>query len=178
MKKFLIIFFLIFGSGLGIAYGFNAGWYPAAFISPAAGDTKIIWAKEVNQVNRASIIYYQRLGAKIDAPTKAQIRLAALDKIIEKALISNQLNALASPELTALVEQILTKYQDKPELGPAAAELYGLSLEEFYKLVLVPQAEREWWEKKLGEEGQTLEEWLAQQKQTTKIVRFLKYLRA
>ncbi len=169
MNKFFIGFLVLFVGGFGTLGIVQAGLYPVAIVG-----SDIIWAKELNQATGAALTYYAKLGAQITPQVHKEVRRAVLDKITENVLILKDLKKEEGEGLEATLDEILKKYSTMPNLGPAAAQLYGLNLEEFYQMILIPQAQREILEKKLSAGGRKLDDWLAQEKQTASVILLLK----
>jgi len=174
MKKFFIIFLILILGGFSALAVARAGWYPVAIVSPSGGDSEIIWAKTLNKAQRAVVSYYRKLGAQITPSLEKEIKRALLDKIIENMLISKKLGQAAALEQSVVIQKTIANLSQNPQIGAGAAELYGLGLEDFYQLMVVPQAERELLEKKLAEDNQKLDAWLAQEKQTASIIFLVK----
>ena len=170
MNKFFIGFIILFIGGFGILGIAQAGLYPVAIIG-----SDIIWAKELNQATSAALTYYAKLGAQITPQIHKEVKRAVLDKITENALILKNLEKDGGRiELEAAVDEILKKYSAMPDLGPAAAQLYGLELEDFYEMVLIPQAQHELLEKKLSAKNQKFNDWLTAEKQAASVILLVK----
>lgn len=170
MKVFLIGFIILMLGGVALGYVAKAGLYPVAIVSPPDGGSKLVWAKTLNRATAAALNYYRQMGARPGLSEIKQIRQATLDKIIENLLISKKLEELGDPGIKAIPQQVIEKYGHRPELAPAAAAIYGLGLAEFYELILIPQAQREWLQQKLAAEGGQFEDWLTREQQAASII--------
>lgn len=170
LKYFTIAFCVILFSALGILYAIQAGWYPVAIVN-----SKIIWGRTLNtEVKTATYYLKQTVGAQ---PDYQEVKRGVLENLIEKTLISKQLHQeMDVAELTASINNLLSKHLEQPELGPAASYLYGLDLKDFYNIVLVPQAEKELLEKLLKERGVEFGGWLNTAKESASVIYITKEL--
>ena len=172
MKYFIFLFLLITFSALGFLYLINAGFYPVAIVN-----SKVVWGYYLKKETKAANYYFQQVLSRAkDQEVLGQINLAelqkaALENIIEKIVIAQRLKKeMGETELNASVKDLLKKHLEKPELEPAASLLYGLSFEDFYNMVLLPQAEREILESRLKEKGIDFYDWLEKEKQSANVV--------
>lgn len=172
MKYFTITFFVIIFSALGFLHLIKIGWYPVAIVN-----SKIIWGASLNKETKAAIYYFEQLlkankkeGEVIEI-NQSEIKKAALENLIEKTLISKALRQETDgAEIDTRIKEVVDKHVNNPQLGPAAAFLYGLSLNDFYNMVLVAEAEKELFEKTLKERGVDLNDWLTKTKQSANII--------
>ncbi len=171
MRYFVTIFFIVLGSGFGTFYLVRQGWYPVAIIN-----SEIIWGYNLDKEARVAEYYYQQSlttsekeGLKNN--NNKQVRVAVLKNIIERKLVSDALRQkLNNIELTASINNIISPYLENPNLEQAAVALYDLNLADFYKLIVIPQAEKELLLKQLQEEGVSYSDWLSQAEKSAKII--------
>ena len=163
LNKFFIIFLALIFVGLAGYYVARAGYYPVATVN-----SEIITARELNYEFLVAYQYYGVLlrdSKEVEVESKGfrkEIRRAALQDLIEKALIDQELKKRVGGELADLVEKKVKFAQSDPKiLGEAARLFYGLNLSDFRNLVLKPQAERELLESHLFLEKTTLDKWLS-----------------
>jgi hypothetical protein len=142
---YYLIFLGIIFLGLAGYYVIRLGHYPLAIVN---GD--IVSASHFNEEFAAAYRYYSlslRGEKNVDLRGREfvrEIRRATLNDLLEKALISQELESRVGGELSRLVESKLAAQKiDRRSIEESAKVLYGLTLADFTQLVLVPQAERE-----------------------------------
>lgn len=121
-------------------------------IYPIALTSKwIITSRQFNKVVASSFVYYQKTFSVYATSTpisniefQKEIKRAALDKLIEDKITEKVLRKiLGAKELEKLVNDKLANLPINDEIAKASQILYNLSLEDFKKLVLIPQAKTE-----------------------------------
>lgn len=124
----------------------ESGFYPAV-LAPKF----IITSRQFDKVVASSLFYYQKTFSvyATSAPInesgfQKEIKRAVLDKLIEDKITDEILiKKLGHKELKRLVDEKITNLAINNEVAKASQVLYNLSLEDFKKLVLIPQAKTE-----------------------------------
>ncbi|PIT92755.1 MAG: hypothetical protein COU08_00700 [Candidatus Harrisonbacteria bacterium CG10_big_fil_rev_8_21_14_0_10_42_17] len=174
----LIFFFVLMGFG-GLFYLVVAfGLYPVAIVNGS-----FISSRLYSQEFHATLMYYNQVlseyetanGEEFDVKPDEfiyELRKVVLDDLIEKRLISQLLEELIGDNVESVVSEKIAAVDVSQETLPTALRsLYGLSLEDFTDLVLVPQAEREILESHLALTVQNLDfnTWLRQSRQEASV---------
>ncbi|TSC88841.1 MAG: Uncharacterized protein G01um10143_738 [Parcubacteria group bacterium Gr01-1014_3] len=160
-NHYFIILLSILFLGLGGYYLVHFGYYPVAFVN-----AKMILARSMNNDFVAAYQYYGNiLGAQgTDVKSegfKRELHRQLLNRAIDNILINGGLKTIVGNDLAQLVENKLSAPNlQSPELAESVESLYGVSLSEFRKMVLVPQAEREVLEGRLTLQKKELAVWL------------------
>lgn len=110
--------------------------------------------------------------------SKNEIKRAVLESIIENELISEELDRELGNDLVVIVEQKINKIDLGSEDFKRGSEiLYGLSPEDFKKLVLIPRAREEILQGRLFLENNTstklIGEWLMEEKSKAAVTIFV-----
>ncbi len=173
MTKNLLLFLLVIFIGITAYYFIHLGHYPVAIVNGS-----LITAKDLNDANTVATRYYistlagenlveQALAIHTESdPTspviQQELRRATLQDLIDKSLISSELNNRIGRGLNSAVASRLNDVNADNEIVAEAAKLlYGLDFASFKEMVLVPQAERELLEGRLFLEQEKLDSWLA-----------------
>lgn len=176
MKKLYTIFILLILTATGFVYLFRVGWHPTALIN-----SQLVWDRSFQKEHESALKYYNQAINTYNLPDMDEEKLteiqkdlkrATLDKIIEKIIISKGLEDLVGQDKNSLITEKIDKYLENPKLRSAAGALFNLSFQDFRKLVLVPQAEREIIEEKLKEESRDFSNWLENQKHQASVYLF------
>lgn len=88
-----------------------------------------------------------------------EIKIAILDKLIESVIIRDDAEDRVGKELDDLVSKRIKSYMENQELDKAAKALYGMSMDEFTKEVLIPQATQDILKNRLFIDGVKYDEW-------------------
>ncbi|MDO8664499.1 MAG: hypothetical protein Q7K44_03080 [Candidatus Liptonbacteria bacterium] len=186
--KLYIIFFVIIGLGVTAIYFVSVGYYPIAVVN---GD--IITANTfINNYDTASVYYRNFLktygsalstgsgqasssqietnSSTLQILTPSQIQKSVLAGLIENILIEKGARKEMGKELDRLVGEKVSQAVEVPEIEKAVWTIYGLSLNDFKREVLVPQAERDILTGSLFLKGQKIEDWLSAEKKSSNIV--------
>lgn len=170
MKPTYFILFLVM-FGLGVAgYIFVRGeHFPALIVNGAT-----IPMREFNEHRAALTRYYEVLierGELADASVTSvdqitdQLRRATIDQLVEDTLIARALEReLDEARRATLIAQKLSNVEgrtDTDDFGAAVGNLYGLSVDRFRELALVPQARRELLTDALRDRKEEMAAWLA-----------------
>lgn len=154
--------------GLGVYYLAHNGLYPVIIVN-----SKFIFQRTFEKEFQAAAVYYQNALRTYSGNSNLnredlrgffqEIRRAALDNLIENTLIYNELQRRAGKALNEIVDKKLPAFKE------SAVALYGMTAEEFKKMVLIPQARREVLEGRFLLEKQDFAEWLFKEKQDAQI---------
>lgn len=105
---------------------------------------------------------------------KQEIERATLDKLVENILIERELKKrLKNNELEKMVNDKIGKAIKGKDIKKEVETLYGISLDEFKKRFLKPQAKREIFESRLTLENKNINDWLKEAKSKVKVIIFL-----
>ena len=169
MTKNLILFLAIIFVGIVSYYFIHFGHYPVAIVNG-----KFITAKALNEEYLVAFQYYVRtlanLGQENDdyvdpnSPVvHKELRRAAMHDLIDKALVTEELKKRIGKDVDSAVDNRISAVNaDNKEVAEAAKLLYGLDIESFKSMVLVPQAEKELLEGSLYLEQKKFVDWLKQ----------------
>ena len=153
-----------------------SGFYPIAFV----GGKPITWHSFKS--NSQAAYYYYKTASRIygessDDLTKPgnlqEINRAVLDKLIENEIISKGLKSI--PGAKQIVKNKLDQaLKQSANLKEAVNTLYGIGLDDFVKLILIPQARKEVLEGRLFLENSSnsngFDEWLKKAKKDVKVL--------
>ena len=170
--KLYTIFFAILGLGIIALYCISAGYYPIAIVNG-----NIITAKTfINDYGVASVYYqsllkaYENSSSTSQTLTQVQIQQDVLSGIIENILIDNGAREEMGKDIDRLVGEKVSEATAIQGIEKAARTVYGLSLDDFKKKILVPQAERDILTGSLFLKGQKMEDWLVAKKKSSTII--------
>ncbi len=103
-----------------------------------------------------------------------EIKRDRLEALIEDILISNQLKVIFSnSELDSQINKNVSAVIEGKDIKKEIEALYNLSVSEFTKYFLEPQARREILEARMRMENINFNEWLASEKKVAKVMIFL-----
>ncbi len=169
--KFYVVFVLIVVAGFSVAIVASIGYYPIAFISGHL-ITARRFALEYGAVNS----YYRRVletyGVKAlggSELTPSELEASAMQKIIEDILIQDGARREVGSDLDYLVQNKLNQFGSDQELAKAASDLYGFNKNDFWNLILIPQAQRDILAGRLFLKGQKIEDWLVEAEKSAKV---------
>ncbi len=132
--------------GLSSYYTVHYGWYPIASVNG-----ELVLAHDYYKIINSGFIFYtnalatyQKVNLKIsDAGNLYQnIAKTSFDKLIEQKLISHEFSLRNGSEVNGLVDKKLSRVKND-SLKEPVAKLYGLTMSEFRKFILEPEAKRE-----------------------------------
>ena len=132
--------------GLSSFYIVHYGFYPIAIING-----EIVLARDYYQIVNSGYIFYtsalatyQKVKLNVSDANKLyqDIAKASFDKLIEQKLIDQEFLLRKGVFGGALVDKTLFKVKND-NLKEPVAKLYGLSMVDFRKIILEPQAKRE-----------------------------------
>lgn len=174
--KVFTIFFALIAFGLSSFYLVRLGTYPVAVVGAS-----IVSARSLNATVIAAHRYYvQSLQASGDRSADdafedhaaaLELRRAALDRLIEDAIISRELKDRLGEDLESVIADKLAAVELSPKTEKAVSTLYGLTLARFREMVLAPKAREEILQGRVFAEGnQDFGTWLKNIKKNVKIV--------
>lgn len=150
----------------------SAGYYPLALVN-----NQFIWARDFRAVaDPAFNFYINTLNAskkegmsEEDARNLIiEVKRATLEKLIEEKLFENEVNKRFGSGLGGLIDKKIESVENA-NLGVAVQSVYGLSLDDFKKTVLAPQAARELLMESFRQNNEDFSPWLKNQKKAAKV---------
>lgn len=167
MKRYWI-FLSIVCVTIAVAYVVREGYYPIAMV----GNT-LLSARDFSKQFEAATTYYRKAqtayGASSTSPV-SNLEESVFESLIEDALIHTEVEKEIGKEAPRMAADRADTLLRDTDLLAAAEAVYGLDKEEFRKMVLMPQAEREMLTGKLFLHGMGLADWLAAAKQKERIL--------
>jgi len=149
--------------------------YPVALV-----DRRIIAFRSFKKGFAATLYYYQKVSetynpdnlAVIESQeVKKEVERALLDKLIENVLIQRELRGrFKKSELEAVIENKIEEAIKGKNIEKEVQTLYNLSLDEFRKNLLKPQAEREVLTDRFFLENKNFNDWLKETKLKTRVI--------
>ncbi len=124
---------------------------------------------------QAALVYYQNIlkgvGAASSTPRVTQTELAVdvLDTLVEASLIDAGARAEVGSDITSLVENKISQYDNNTTLQQGIRTAYGLSYPDFRREVLVPQAEKDILASRLLFKNQKIDDWIVAARRSAKI---------
>lgn len=177
MKKSFLTLLTVLGGTLLILVFFRAGSYPAATINGEMllrGDYDLSYAAAKRFYENSFKAYGQSEQPVDPAQFSQELSRASLDSLIESLLIRQGLyQALGEGKAKNLVNEKLAAAQTSEVSAEKIQTLYGLSLKDFSRIVLVPTAEKELLLKELQRQNISFDAWIAEQRLNAKVDLFL-----
>lgn len=175
IKKYrqYLIFLILTGGGTLLFSLVSLGYYPIIF---SEGD--FISARSFYKNYYALSSYYENIiktyGKNFESTRKEPVDLKkiVLEGLIENSLIHRKLEMDVGRDLKSLVRRKIEKFEEDRTLKEASIVLYGLDFDEFKKIVLIPEAERDILIGRLLLRDEKLADWLSQEKQRAKVFIF------
>lgn len=168
------IFAVIVAAGLLVVFFISAGFYPIAVVNGT-----LISARSFSREYQAADLSYHKAldtyGKKAFGDrelAQGELQALAMQSMVEDILVADGARREAGSDLGSLVDSKLSQLGSDAELEKAASNLYGLTKDEFWKLVLVPQARRDVLAGRLFLRGQKIDDWLADARKSAKIFIF------
>ncbi len=168
MKKTFWIFLVLIAGAAALLFFTKSGLYPIASVNDSP-----IFQEKLELSYQAAYRYYENSIKTYGAPEEnfdsarfqSDLRHTSLDSLIENELVSQGLiNLIGSKKVEMEIEKRLSSATSTSQIADKVYELYGLSLNEFENLVLIPSAEREILSELLLEKGIALNAWLADER--------------
>lgn len=105
---------------------------------------------------------------------KKETQRSVLESLVEARLISDYLDKnIKAKDLKAIIENKIKSAIGGKDVAKGIAKLYGLSVSDFEKLVLIPQAKYEIIEGRFMIENKNFSEWIKEAKQTAKVTIYI-----
>jgi len=182
--KLYIVFFVIIGLGTAAIYFVSAGYYPIAIVSgdiitantfmsnyETASAYYVNFLKTYGSTSSPQVTSTQDISSSTPQTlTPSQIQKSVLAGLIENILIEKGARKEMGKELERLVGEKVSQAVEVPEIEKAVRTIYGLSLDDFKRDILVPQAERDILTGSLFLKGQRIEDWLTAEKKSVSVV--------
>jgi hypothetical protein len=162
--------------GISVFFVTRLGLYPVAAVN-----WQLILAKEFRVMVDSAFGFYLRaidtykkemLTDADAAKLYAEVQRATLDKLIEERIMEKELDRRFGSGGFDEVDKKLGGVENK-KLGSAANALYGLTDEQFKKMVLEPQARREVLAEDFKKQNQDFSTWLREAKREASVYVFL-----
>jgi len=154
-----------------VALAASFGWYPVALVNGHA-----VTARAMDENSHAANYYYQRLldaaaagGPAVASTTPVAFAADTLDLLVENELVREGAEREVGNDIKAAVADKVGRYRNDPKLEEAVRALYGLSADDFQRLVLEPQAERDILSGKLFISGTKLSDWLTEERKAAHV---------
>ncbi len=170
MKHYFIFFSLVVVA-LGITFVVRGGYYPVASVGGS-----FLFARDFQEQYRAVLQYYSHAtevyGVSSTSP-RSDVEGAVLEGLIESALVHKEIEKeMGKTAETLVTERVQSVVEEDSKLAQAAEVVYGFNAQEFRRMVLIPQAEREILIGQLFLKGEDFSKWLAEAKQNNRILLF------
>src|SRR3989344_6998386 len=172
-RFFVAIFLIIIGSGLGLYFVIHNGFYPVAFVNfhmISAHNLDQNYNAAIRYFNNALLTYGSNPEILKESESKTEIKRAALNKLIVDWLVFGETKKRLGADLDQITEKIISQELTNPRLEEAVKEIYGLTLEDFKKHVLLAQAYREILEGRMFSEKQDFNKWLENVTQEARVI--------
>ncbi len=146
------------------------GWQPVIYgdFNKNYNSAVFYYAKAISTYNKNNADIINSLEVR------NEIRRAGLEAVIEDILISNELKKIfSSSEVNSQIDKNVIAAIGGKDVKKEMETLYGLSVSEFTKYFLKPQARKEILEARLRLENINFDEWLASTEKQAKVMIFL-----
>ncbi|MBI4119387.1 MAG: hypothetical protein HY456_00890 [Parcubacteria group bacterium] len=171
-RTVVILFTALIGTGLFLYYIIVQERYPAAFVGIypiSSGTLDEVYSAAVRYYQNAAKTYGGNVNELSTAAVRQEIRRAAMEELIEERIIHSELQRRLGKDLDLVVQNKLNDIVKDPSFQKAAAAVYGLAFDDFSRLFLVPQAEREILDGRLFLEKKELSGWLEAAKKKSRV---------
>jgi hypothetical protein len=148
----------------------SAGYYPILSINGDLVSARTFWksyeagAQYIKNVATASGAENEPVGISI-----LQIKQSILTQIIENNIIKNEVEKELGSDLKNMLREKIDFLAEDASLQDAAKKIYGLRFADFEEVVLTPLARQEILTGRLFLAGQTVDDWMKNQKKNTKV---------
>ncbi len=171
-NKLYAVFFSAIAFGIAAISFVSYGYYPVAIVNG-----HFITAKLFANDYAIASAYYQNIvksygnsSSTAGVLTSSEIQQSVLTGLIENVLIEDGARKEMGGDLSRLVNEKVSKATDIDGIDKAVKSVYGMSLDDFKKEILVPQAERDVLTGSLFLKGQKIEDWLSAAKKSSKVM--------
>lgn len=173
MKFFYSLFLiLIFGAVVAI-FLFRAGWYPLALVN---GD--LIWGFFYEQEVNLALKYYDQLikdralNEMQKEDINVEIRRSALEKIIQDVVLADRAEGDLGATVQSEIDSRLAKYMTDKKLEEVANNYFNMTLENFKKMILEPQALKEIYAEKFKADKKDFNSWFKERLRAASVTLF------
>lgn len=170
--NFYLGLILLVSLGISVFFVTRLGLYPIAMVNwqpILAKDFKVMVDSAFGFYLRAIDTYKKETLTDADAAKLyAEVQRATLDKLIEERILENELDRRFGSGGFDAIDKKLLGVENK-KLGSAASALYGLTDEQFKKMVLEPQARREVLSEDFKKQNQDFTAWLREEKREANV---------
>ena len=172
---------MLIGFGVAIVvvavlfFGFSSKIYPVATVND-----QMISAKSLQESYQAGYNYFSKalspadLSQRSEEDFQQEVRRASLDTLIEVALAQQELNRLFDP--AAVEQDALRRVENTTtteKTVEATQKIMGISLADFKRLILIPEARKEILTEELVKSGENYDDWVKEARLNAKVTLFL-----
>ncbi|RJQ29672.1 hypothetical protein C4571_00860 [Candidatus Parcubacteria bacterium] len=168
-----IVFVAFVAVGLTAIFLVSEGYYPVLLV-----EGEFISVRRFSKDYRAASLYYENFLRTYGGETNEEklepkeIQLSVLEQLVEDVLVRQEMERRVGRDADALIANKIEKFKSDENLGEAVTALYGFSLADFEREVLIPQAEREVLMGRLFLDGEKIEVWLEGAKKSASVMTF------
>ncbi|MDD5430781.1 MAG: hypothetical protein PHP03_00955 [Candidatus Pacebacteria bacterium] len=155
----------------GIGFLISQGYYPVAIVG-----SDIISAAAVKKNGDVALRYFHALntinGSSEDLNTPEvlkEIKRGMISQLIEDNIIYDKAKELVGKDLSGIADKKVNDVLSQAGAKDMAEEVYGISLGDFSRYVLYPQAYREIVEDRIFLGGGDFNAWLSEAKKNSKV---------
>lgn len=177
-RKQIILAFVIL-AGILVIFLISFDFYPILAVNGSA-----VSARRFYKNYRAALFYQENLvktynqGQSVIEPvSQLDLETMTLNQLVETKLIDAGVRREVGSDLKYLLAGKIEKYDQSQDLKSATMSIYGMPYSDFREEVIVPQAKRDILAGRLYLRGENIEEWLAREKETARVVVFSKRFR-
>lgn len=173
MKFFYSFFLILIFFGVVLVFLFRAGWYPLALVNG-----NLIWGFSYEQEVNVALKYYDRLtkDKALDETQKEdidlEIRRSALEKIIQDVVLADRAEGDLGVTVQSEINSRLAKYMTDKKLEEVANNYFNMTLEDFKKMILEPQALKEIYAEKFKADKKDFDLWFKGQLKVASVTLF------
>jgi len=174
MTKRWFTMLILIGIAGGVGYLILSRSYPVVLVNGqtiSAGDFRQYYSGAYKYYQNMLELYTKDTAVLNAEETKKEIERAILGRLIEDKLIDEELNKIMSAaDLDRIVEEKISKIDiNNEKLNKGVGILYGFSVDEFKKRVLVPQAKGDILKDRIFLENGNFDEKLKELKRNAKV---------
>lgn len=176
-KQALIAFVIL--AVLLVIFLISFDFYPILMVNGSA-----VSVSRFSKNYRAASLYQNNLiktyglgQSQIQPLSGKDLEALILSQLVEKKLVDAGVRREVGDDLEYLLLGKIQKYDESRELKSAVMSLYGMSYADFREEILVPQAERDVLAGRLYLRGENVDDWLAREKKSAKVIVFSKRFR-
>lgn len=138
----------------------------------------VVTARQLHIVENGALQFYREALQKFRKDTTLEtrdqqtltreVRRAALEELVGQSLIEHRASAISG--INELVASKIVNAIGQKNISKQVQELYGLTIDEFKKYTLTPQAKKEIVSEALQKNGETFKEWIAIRKANARVI--------